>query len=299
MTSRRRALTTILSMAAVAASVPGCSGPSSASRDEAVTLQGKPPTPESDPFFYAARPPESARAETSGMIGESTPPPDDSPPPAKDAADSAAEEAPPTPVEASPAADPAELAALRERAALAEAARDEAEARLIETEVRVRELASRNEALASKNRELATHGTQLERAREELRQSSQRLTAQRNAAQEAERDLDAARRELALLRDELERRDRDLRAARAAQTAPKPTERAARVGEQCFSCVRICPLEGRCDADADVVCGWGTGPGREAAQLRARTECDAALDVLRRGDEWSRVEGACPAASCE
>ena len=56
-------------MLIAAACFAGCasSGPV---EEEEQELLGKPPTPQTDPFFYVARLPASARAESTGMIGE-------------------------------------------------------------------------------------------------------------------------------------------------------------------------------------------------------------------------------------
>lgn len=67
---------------------------------------------------------------------------------------------------------------------------------------------------------------------------------------------------------------------------------------QCHSCVRLCPLKGKCDDDAELVCGWGAGKKRKDAMLRATTECDGALDSMRTSGAFSRIEGKCPVASC-
>lgn len=189
-------------------------GGSEAARKQATEIQGKPPTPETDPFFYVARPPESAKAETKGTIGDPEPPEKKTSKPA--------EPAEPT------GPDPETL---RRELMVAEAARDEIQARLLEAE-------ARNKALA---------------------------------AQLAE-------------------------AKQASRAAPEPVTTVP--GEQCFSCVKICPAKGRCPDDAEIVCGWGTGKNRKDAMLRATTECDAALDIVRGGAQWSRVEGQCPIASC-
>ncbi|MGM0555081.1 MAG: hypothetical protein ACQEVA_01770 [Myxococcota bacterium] len=78
-----------------------------------------------------------------------------------------------------------------------------------------------------------------------------------------------------------------------AQDAPEPS------GVRCFSCVKICPLEGDCaSAKKDVICGWGTHSTRDQAARLARAECDATLDMARQMPVWSRIEGSCPAATC-
>ncbi len=66
---------------------------------------------------------------------------------------------------------------------------------------------------------------------------------------------------------------------------------------QCHSCVRLCPLRGNCADDAELVCGWGTGKKQQDAKLRATAECNGALEAMR-GGAFSRIEGACPIASC-
>jgi hypothetical protein len=68
---------------------------------------------------------------------------------------------------------------------------------------------------------------------------------------------------------------------------------------RCFSCVKICPVEGGCDeAKRDVICGWGAHSTREQASKMARGECNATLDMARQMPVWSRIDGECPAATC-
>lgn len=79
----------------------------------------------------------------------------------------------------------------------------------------------------------------------------------------------------------------------ADETRPKSTS------VRCFSCVKICPIEGDCaSAKKDVICGWGAHSTRDQAARLARAECDATLDMARQMPVWSRIEGSCPAATC-
>jgi hypothetical protein len=83
------------------------------------------------------------------------------------------------------------------------------------------------------------------------------------------------------------------RAAEASEQDKQPR------GVRCFSCVRICPIEGDCaSAKKDVICGWGTHSTRSQAARLARAECDATLDMARQMPVWSRIEGSCPPATC-
>lgn len=67
----------------------------------------------------------------------------------------------------------------------------------------------------------------------------------------------------------------------------------------CFSCVKICPVEGGCDqADEDIICGWGTQERADEAKTLARAQCDATLDLARQMPVWSRIDGECPPAAC-
>jgi len=209
---------------ALLACAAGC-GTSGADRRQSAEIQGKPPTPETDPFFYVARPPESAKADTKGTIGE--------PEKTDKGVGDDKKSAPDKSADVEKAAVDAE--ALRNRLMLAEASRDEVEAKLLEAE-------ARNRALAA---EVAS-------------------------AKEA-----------------------------SSAAATKKAEASAPPGEQCFSCVKICPATGRCPDDAEIVCGWGTAKDRKNAMLRATTECDAALDIVRGGAQWSRVDGRCPVATCQ
>lgn len=71
---------------------------------------------------------------------------------------------------------------------------------------------------------------------------------------------------------------------------------------RCFSCVRICPATdttGDCsDSKEDMICGWGTALDEYEATKLARAQCDAALDMAREMPRFSRIDGACPVASC-
>lgn len=72
--------------------------------------------------------------------------------------------------------------------------------------------------------------------------------------------------------------------------------------QRCFSCVQICPMSdqsGDCSqSKEDVICGWGTSSARSDARKLAQAECDATLDMAREMPRFSRIDGACPAASC-
>lgn len=86
-------------------------------------------------------------------------------------------------------------------------------------------------------------------------------------------------------------------AAKPSPPSDEPT--APSTKHRCFSCVRICPLEGDCaEAKQDVICGWGTGDAADDAERLARAECDAALDMARQMPVWSRIEGSCPPPTC-
>ncbi len=84
---------------------------------------------------------------------------------------------------------------------------------------------------------------------------------------------------------------------KAADTAPRPRTG----GAECFSCVRICPetvSDAECGDGYDTICGWGRSADRTAASQIATGECDAALDLARSGSRYSKITGACPAATC-
>lgn len=90
--------------------------------------------------------------------------------------------------------------------------------------------------------------------------------------------------------------DSDRAAAKAEPSAPRsrPVDQP-----QCFSCVRICPAEGDCDAaKEDVICGWGVHDERIEARRMAKAECDATLDMARQMPVWSEIAGECPVATC-
>lgn len=164
-------------------------------------LEGRPPTPEEDPFFYAARPPDSAKAQTRGTIGDEQEP--------RDASD-----------------EPAEGSV------------------------------------------------------EDVEELQRRL-------QRAESEA------LALKAENLELKD-----AIAARKEERSKPAAADGSAQCHACVKICPTEGNCRDDAEMICGWGTGKKKSDAMLRATSECDGALDQYRRNGPYARVEGKCPVARC-
>jgi hypothetical protein len=95
-------------------------------------------------------------------------------------------------------------------------------------------------------------------------------------------------------------------AVRASEAAPSGDETdppASESESRCFSCVRICSLEGddgaACEGgDRDVICGWGVHDRAEKARKMARAECDGALDIARQTEQWSRIEGECPPPEC-
>lgn len=99
------------------------------------------------------------------------------------------------------------------------------------------------------------------------------------------------------------------RAAEASEAEPTSEQRPDQPPPpsefRCFSCVRICPVaangEGTTcgNTDRDVVCGWGVHEDRERAEELARAECDGAVDLAGQMDQWSRIEGSCPPASCQ
>lgn len=72
--------------------------------------------------------------------------------------------------------------------------------------------------------------------------------------------------------------------------------------QRCFSCVQICPMSdqsGNCsESKEDVICGWGTSSAQSDARKLAQAECNATLDMAREMPRFSRIDGACPAASC-
>lgn len=113
------------------------------------------------------------------------------------------------------------------------------------------------------------------------------------ARDEAEAKLVELRATNAQLRGELE----DARAQLQAQLGTTPSVTRSELN-QCHSCVKLCPMDGECADDAELVCGWGAGKDRKNAMLRAKTECDGALQSLRTSGAFSRVAGTCPAASC-
>jgi len=89
--------------------------------------------------------------------------------------------------------------------------------------------------------------------------------------------------------------------ARVEPASPEKKPPPSHEVNQCFSCVKICPLDadpGTCPGNEDVICGWGAGPDVEVAKTRATAECDGALDMARDMPRWSRIEGDCPIASC-
>ena len=118
-------------MLIAAACFAGCasSGPV---EEEEQELLGKPPTPQTDPFFYVARLPASARAESTGMIGE----------PADEARLKEPEPEEKPEVTAEPATTD-EIAKFRERLARAEAALDEVKAKNLALSAQAVELSGR------------------------------------------------------------------------------------------------------------------------------------------------------------
>lgn len=73
-------------------------------------------------------------------------------------------------------------------------------------------------------------------------------------------------------------------------------------GHQCYACVRVCAAtdtSSDCSNSAeDMICGWGHGPSKNDAMTLATTQCDAALNMIRASNQWRRVDGRCPVASC-
>jgi len=90
--------------------------------------------------------------------------------------------------------------------------------------------------------------------------------------------------------------------AREAEPTEKPENVEDERGYRCFSCVRICP-----DSDPtpdcsntpeNIICGWGASDVEPDAKRLARAECDATLDLARGMPRYSRIDGACPKATC-
>lgn len=103
--------------------------------------------------------------------------------------------------------------------------------------------------------------------------------------------------------DEPKAEQPDAVASRAPDDSPERSARSEGTEQpdapQCFSCVRICPVEGDCDrAKDDVICGWGVHDDQAQASRVAKAECDAALDMARQMPVWSEIAGQCPAATC-
>lgn len=82
-------------------------------------------------------------------------------------------------------------------------------------------------------------------------------------------------------------------------TTPSPTKSK---GPQCYSCVRLCPASDTSEdcskSKEDLICGWGTAPSSEDAMKLAQGQCNAVLEMVRDGAQWSSVSGQCPVASC-
>jgi hypothetical protein len=274
-------------------------------------MLGKPPTPEDDPFFYAVRPPDSARAETSGTIGKG-----DAQEPQKSSSPSKA----PEPKQSSPdePEDHGENASqpkvARDASPQLDALRDKllhAEQKLADQQARELQLKTTNLQLQNRLEELegerASHRRELADEQRDLEKTKQRLEAARRELADAQKERAEADRERARAQRDLEETKRALASARRApkrrpapkhRSAPKETAKSETPdGAQCFSCVKICPLKGDCSEDAELVCGWGTGEREADAGRRARAECNGTLDRLR-ATEFSRIEGGCPAATC-
>ena len=139
---------------------------------------------------------------------------------------------------------------------------------------------------------------QLEAKNVELQAQALQL---RNELAEAQREVKQAQRAAADAKRDTSDRERDLQAQVASLKGQ--LEKAPRTDpalNQCHSCVRLCPLTGRCDkSTAELVCGWGTGRSQAQAQQRARAECDGALAGMVSDGVFSRVEGKCPRATCQ
>lgn len=232
-----------------------CGGQSKVEREASADIVGTPPTPDEDPFFYVARPPVDARADTQGTIGD-VETPSRAPKPEK-----VAEKSKPIPKIEKTGLSKAERERLEKLEAAARAAQREAEA-----------------------------------ARAELQQVKQENALALAKKEEAEARALELRAKTVQLEGELEdAKRRTERLAASAQEAPKVQKSDL---EQCHSCVKLCPLKGKCADDAEIVCGWGAGKTRKSARQRATSECDGALQSMRESGAFSRIAGTCPVATC-
>lgn len=261
----------------------GCSQPKNTRSD---AIEGRPPAPEEDPFFFVAIPAEAVKADTQGTIG--------------------AEPSDPTekPSKTTQGVDP-ELA-VQQAARLEEARREAAELRA-ELEVARQNARRTEEALRdAETRRTSTSGT--EGARREVEALRAQLDAARKSLSRAEaagREADELRKQLETTRKQVD----DLRAARELAASQKTVPDASRKvpdrnapENQCFSCVKICMVEGeelRCDDREDVICGWGVHPQRATSAKLAQAQCDGALDLARDSRKLARIEGSCPIATCQ
>lgn len=71
----------------------------------------------------------------------------------------------------------------------------------------------------------------------------------------------------------------------------------------CFSCVRICPVDGSgtascADGADDLICGWGSHDATEEASQTAEAHCEASLEMARYMPNYSEITGECPPATC-
>jgi hypothetical protein len=93
-------------------------------------------------------------------------------------------------------------------------------------------------------------------------------------------------------------------AAPRPEPAPVPEPRIQTPPRQpaCFSCVRICPVGASVEAceaaPENLICGWGTDESPAEARKMAHAQCEGALDLARQMPTYSRIEGACPQATC-
>lgn len=233
----------------------GCSQPKNTRTD---AIEGRPPTPDDDPFFFVALPAEAVKVDTRGTIGS------DSTQPAETNVKSSAD----------PGKLDPELAV--QQAARLEAARQEAAELRAELEVE-RQKAQRSEVA---RRDADQLRTQLEDARREVAALKLAREAGSKSPAATPRDPD---------------KNADAQANRTLPDRDPPRN-------QCFSCVKICMVEGkelRCDDHEDVICGWGVHPDRPTSAKVAQAQCDGALDVARDSRRLARIEGSCPIATCQ
>jgi DNA repair exonuclease SbcCD ATPase subunit len=316
-----------LSLVVATACGCGASGPRPVD-EQPQEMLGKPPTPEDDPFFYAVRPPESARAETTGTIGDTEDETKEAAE-AKETAEPKETRQPDETAQAKETREPAESASAEASVERSKVTRPvgpskkEYEEKLLRLEQKLADEEARALQLKTANLELQSRIDSLQQDRSRAEDD---LSDERERIQDLTGQLEAARRELAEAReartkisDRLEQARREraqaereraeakqmlarAKEARAKERAPSRSEEKESRPEkpnvaQCYSCVQICPLEGKCADDAEMVCGWGTAKRVSDARRRARAECDGTLERLR-ATEYRRIEGACPAATC-